>query len=274
MSCKSVIVNITNYNSEDTFEVSVRAYKSMLDFNNGIRKVATGPVVVINGFNDGNYQAAVRRTCAAGGVNTSSWQDIVASQIDCVPPGIIGVAGTGSTRSITWENSSGSYEYQIDGVEIWTAVSAYPLELTGLISEKGYQIAIRTKCGTQRSNISFTTFGVMSGSPSFLLSVIEKICTNGVYVGHRLRITGSTSLFSLGTVYKLVYGPTTIAEVTLQTGMGSQGVLSTLASQLNTIKSVFSGGYGYIDFIIKDPAFESIDCSQIPNTTGFSVQTV
>jgi hypothetical protein len=291
-NCTDIIVTIINYSAADSFEAAVRVKGTLLEFDNvpsSYRQVATSNQIRFTGLPDEMYEVSVRRTCSTGDAILSDWQDI--NNLACKSPASIAISGiTGTSANVAWTASDGSspatgYEYRINKSPDWKTTTVNPIALTGLTAGIVYDVELRQSCSLNSKSSNLRKFFATTvGAASMRVDVIQKLCSNGLYDGFRIRISLAGGVAAVGKIYTLKYndpnaGLQTFATYTVVGGDTIEKVIKGLWANLNVQEIYFDNttGFGYMDFIsreIVDPVTLHPPCNNVALTTLYQCSIV
>lgn len=284
-NCRDIIINISAYDAASTYLVQVRLIDSIAAYPiiPTYTKTATSPTVLFSGLPDGEYEVAIRRTCADGSITPWLWQPV--SSTSCaIPEGysIGSITATGATLNYTAAGTGEAIQYRIDKKGFWVDGGATSQALTGLTTGKVYEAEIRRKCTIYDFSLPLLKhFATVVATPTFRVDVIEKVCEGNLFIGYRLRFS-LTGDIAPASIYRIsftdIFGNTaTIREVTTGVSPTVYDTLQALASPFSAINFIVGTDYGCFDIIsreLKVPPGMSINCQDVDLVTGYSVAIV
>lgn len=285
MACVDIIIVIHNYDPQDTYQVAVRLVASVANPYNlpTYTQTATGPQVIFHGLPEGLYEAAIIRTCVAGGQSGPIWQ--TAMSPSCIAPQNVVVSNiTATDADVDWDGTTGQvYEISVNEGDWEDTDSHNAHAITGLTAGISYDIRIRQKCGTyMRSPIVNKHFTTTVGVPSFNSIIIRKICEQDQFLGFKIRFNISGGLATVGEEYQITYtaldSSTTVVANHIVTGSDTlSSVINSLASFFTPVNLVVGATYAYFDVVVKpELANETTasNCNNVEDTNPYSTAII
>lgn len=280
--CKDIIVNIQDFNSADTYIVTIRLKGSVVTDANLLPTytiTATGPQVIFKNLPDGLYEVQITRKCSTGGTSISGWQDTIAVSCESpVNPFIDTITGT--TAKANWTGVTGeTYEYSLNGSD-WAPTTNYAYhDITGLVAGEVYTIRIRKKCGAFLYSLPVRlNFTATTATPEFNVALLAKLCKGNEFIGYHLRFSFAGGLAAIGQTYRIrytdFYGTVhTLVEREVIVGDTLAIVANDIANVFNPENFIVGSDFASFETISKEQKAENgmdMNCQEINDISGYA----